>query len=158
MSDTKSDTRYTAFIKSTLKEHGFQCRGNLCKPKSKCDLTVQIDFRNRWGRPLDDVGLLVKDSEVGWLMTGDLDHLFTDFMALLQKFDGEELRDLRSDVDKRIRAVFAEQIIPQALAWTQYEHFLAEVDAGRFAGNGIFIPAIDKLKAKINWQDTASKQ
>jgi hypothetical protein len=150
MSRTEPDSPYVAVIKSILKEHGFRCRGNICRPNKRSELDVEISFRNRWGRPLHDVGLLIKKSEIGWLVTGDLDHLFEAFLTILHEFREEELRDLKGDAEKRLRSLFTEQIIPQILAWTEYTQFLTAIDVGRFAGNGVFTPAVTKLKAIVS--------
>lgn len=150
MNKKKLDSPYVALLKRILTEHGFQCRGNICKPNQLNDLDVEISFRNLWGRPLHDVGVLIKDSEIGWLLTDDLDHLFDTFLGILREFREEDLRELKGDAEKRIRFLFTDQIVPQVLAWAEYKQFLTAVDAGRFAGNGILMPAVAKLRAKVS--------
>jgi len=133
MSKTTPDSPYVASIKSILKESGFGCHGNICKPKVEYDLDLQINFRNQWCRPLHDVGLLIKDRDGEWLLTDDLHHFFEGLMEIFQEFLEEELRDLPGNAEERIRAAFVEKIVPKTLDWAQCDKFLVAVDPARSA-------------------------
>lgn len=151
MSSAKPDSPYVALIKTILKEKGFRCRGNICTPKKAGELDVEISFRNQWGRPLHDVGLLVKEKEIGWLLVTNLYPSFQGFVDLFADFREDELRNLNRDAGERIRSILMEEIIPSALALTQQAEFLQAVDTGRFTKFGLLMPAVSKLKAKANW-------
>lgn len=151
MGSKKPDSPYVALIKTILKANGFRCRGNICTPKKIGELEVEISFRNQWGRPLHDVGLLVKEREIGWLLVTDLYPLFRGFVDLFADFREDELRNLDRGAGGRIRSIFMEEIIPSVVALTQQTEFLKAIEAGKFAKVGLLMPAVAKLKAKANW-------
>lgn len=151
MGEKKPDSPYVALIKTILKTNGFRCRGNICTPKKIGELEVEISFRNQWGSPLHDIGLLVKERSIGWLLVTDLYPFFQGFVDLFADFREHELRNLDRDSGERIRSIFNEEIIPSALEFTQQTEFLKAIEAGQFAKVGLLMPAVAKLKAKANW-------
>ena len=150
MKTVKLASPYVTLIKAVLKENGFRCHGNICSPKKIGELEVEIAFRNQWARPLHDVGLLVKDKDIGWLLVADLYPTFQGFVDLFQDFTEDELRDLRRDSGERIRSTLLEEIIPLALALTRRTEFLQGLNTGQFSKFGLFMPAVGKLKARYN--------
>lgn len=150
METIKLPSPYVTLIKAVLKENGFRCRGNICSPKEIGELDVEIAFRNQWGRPLHDIGLLVKDKEIGWLLIADLYPTFQGFFDLFKDFTEDELRNLHRDAGERIRSTVIKEIIPFALAMTRRAEFLRGFDASQFTKFALFPPAIGKLKAKYN--------
>jgi hypothetical protein len=148
MKKNNSDSKYVDTIKKILKANGFRCRGNRCIPKEAGSLQMSIDFRNRWGRPIHDIGIEIKDEDAGWLLTGDLHFLFLGFKMIFEEFRPDELIAMGNLAEERIRAIFHDEIIPSAIAWTDPERFLAAVDANRFSKSGVLMPAVEKLRSK----------
>jgi hypothetical protein len=148
MKKENPSSSFVEAVKKVLKDNGFRCRGNRCTPKREGELLVSIDFRNRWGAQIHDIGITIKDEDAGWLLTGDLHFLFSDFMTIFHEFRPEEVLAMDNHIEEQLRGVFTRQIIPSALAWTDPERFLMDVDAGRFVKNGILMPAVEKLRAR----------
>lgn len=147
MSKAKSDSVYVKLLKSLFKNAGFRCRGNKCAV-SGGDLLVELSFRNRWGWPIPDVYIVVSDEEVGDLLQDDIRFLFQGYYDLRAEFSDEELLSMDSYIESRVRDVIVDEVVPQALALAKRDHFLEQVDAGRFARSGVYIHALAKLRDK----------
>jgi hypothetical protein len=150
MKTIRPTSPYVTLIKTVLKENDFRCRANICSPKEVGELDVEIAFRNQWGRPLHDVGLLVKDKDIGWLLVADLYPTFQGFVDLFQDFTEDELRNLHRNAGERIRSTLLEEIIPFIRSLTRRAEFLQSLNTGQFSKFGLFMPAVGKLRAKYN--------
>lgn len=143
------ESAFVTLIKATLERNGFVCRGNVCKPRSVGELSIEIAFRNRWGVPLHDVCLLVKTKDGDWLLTDDLYFLFPGFANIFANFNLDEMRDLKYSAREKISSFFSEQIAPEILTWIHIDTFLAAVSLGRFDGRGLLAPAVERLKGNV---------
>lgn len=92
MKRENSSSGFVDAVKNVLKDNGFRCRGNRCTPIKEGELLVSIDFRNRWGAQIHDIGMTIKNEDDGWLLTDDLHFLFSDFMSIFHEFRPEEVR------------------------------------------------------------------
>lgn len=147
MSNAKADIVFVKLLKSLLKDTGFRCRGNKCTAMGG-DLQVELSFRNRWGAPIPDVYIMVSDKHIGDLLQEDIRFLFQGYYDLRAEFSDEQLLTMDTNAQSRVRGVIIEEVAPQALALAGCDHFLMQLDAGRFAKGGVYIHTVAKLRAK----------
>ena len=145
MSKPKADSNFVKLLKSLLREAGFMCRSNKCTAPGD-DLHVEFSFRNRWGFPISDVYIEVSDQEIGTLLQDDIRFIFQGYYGLRAEFSDEELLSMDADTESRVRKVITDEVAPQTLALTDRDHFLEQLDAGRFVKSGIYVHAVAKLR------------
>jgi hypothetical protein len=143
---TRARNDFVELVKSLLNDAGFKSRRNRCTA-TQGKMRVEVSFRNRWGWPIPDLYLVVSHAAAGDLLQADLRHLFPGLFELRAEFADEELVAMNGDTKNRVSSVVASEVVPQVLALANRHHFLEQLDAGRFVGSGVYIAAVEKLRA-----------
>lgn len=145
MKRAKADSIFVQLVKAVLKDAGFKRRRNNCFVVR--ELQVVLSLRNRWGGAIHDLCLEISADPMGTLVQDDVRHLFQEFYDFRAEFSDEELLANSPYTESRLRDVLKTVVAPQCLLWTNKVYFLQQLDAGRFAGSGVYIHAVAALRA-----------